>query len=200
MLQPSAIPTSVSSELTESFQQTLAASRIRTLKALGVTLALPHNLRSFLLFLLALIVVAAGMTMQIMLSMQIWQTAAKVAVLKSEYQAIEQQNTALVWEIAQQSTLENVRQRAETLGYSVALNRYYVPAPQSAHLATADGKPVTASPTTSSAHQSSALAMTVDTAALNITPEFSFTHNLHKAFTMLEQWWQKQWQKLLRKS
>jgi len=200
MLQPSAIPTSVSAEFTESFQQTLAASRTRTLHALGIGLTLPNSLQGFLLFLLALIVVIVGMTMQIMLSIQIWQTTAKVEQFKVEYRAVEQQNTALVWEIAQQSTLENVRQRAEALGYNVALNRYYLPAPQSAHLATVDAQAAGASSTTSSAPQPSALAMTVNTAALNVTSEFSFTDNVYQGATMLKQWWQTQWQKVLRKS
>ena len=137
-------------------------------------------------------VVGVGMTMQIMLSIQIWQTTAKVEDLKVQYQSIEQQNTALVWEIAQKSTLETVHQRAEALGYNVALNRYYVPAPQSAHRATDDAKIATTSPNMTSDQQASTVAMTVDSAALKATPEFDFTHNLQKAVTALQQWWQKQ--------
>lgn len=199
MLQPSILPTSVSAEFTESFQQTLSAGqqtlavgRIRTIRALGIGLSLPNDLRSFLLFLLMLTVVGVGITMQIMLSIQIWQTTAKVEDLKIEYQTIEQQNTAIVWEIAQKSTLETVHQRAEALGYNVALNRYYVPAPQLVHRAIATAPLATLSANSPADQQPSTVALAVDGSALTETPAFDFTHNLQKAVTAIQQWWQKQ--------
>ncbi len=139
MLQPSTISSPISIELTESLQQrllpqTLAGVKIWKLRTLGVTITLPNNPRSFLLFLLGLSVVCIGMTMQIMLSIQIWQTTAKIDKLKLEYQAIERKNTAIVWEIAQKSTLERVQQRAQALGYKIVLDRYYIPAPGPTYL------------------------------------------------------------------
>jgi len=197
MLQPSAIPTSVSSELTESLQQTLSPERLRTLKALGISIPLPSSLRHFLFFVLAVGLVCTAMTMQILLSIQIWQTTAKVERLKAEYRTIEQQNTALVWEIAQKSTLENVQQRAAALGYSVALNRHYVAAPQPHALASLE-RSTTAATAVVSADQTTQAALQVGTA--DLVPETGFLKRLQGAGQAVTQWWQEQWQKVLRKS
>ncbi len=197
MLQPSAIPTSVSSELTESLQQTLSPERLRTLKALGISIPLPSNLRHFIFFVLAVGLVCTAMTMQILLSIQIWQTTAKVERLKAEYRKIEQQNTALVWEIAQKSTLENVQQRANALGYSIALNRHYVAAPQPRELAALD-RSTTPATTVVPADQTTQAALQVDRVAL--APQTGFLNRLRWAGQTVTRWWQEQWQKVLRKS
>lgn len=197
MLQPSAIPTSVSSELTESLQQTLSPERLRTLKALGISIPLPSSLRHFLFFVLAVSLVCTAMTMQILLSIQIWQTTAKVERLKAEYRTIEQQNTALVWEIAQKSTLENVQQRAAALGYSVALNRHYIAAPQLHALASLE-RSTTAATAVVAADQTTQAALQVGTA--DLAPETGFLKRLQGAGQAVTQWWQAQWQKVLRKS
>jgi hypothetical protein len=202
MLQPSAISSPISMELTESLQQTLlpqtlSGAKIWKLRTLGLTITLPNNPRSFLLFLLGLSVVCIGMTMQIMLSIQIWQTTARIDKLKAEYQAIEQQNTAIVWEIAQKSTLESVHQRAQALGYKVVPDRYYILAPGPTDLATTNLHP-SSTPKITSSEQPANTAATIDNMAnTEQIAESGFADNLQAATHVLRQWWQKQWQILL---
>ncbi|MCX6043869.1 MAG: hypothetical protein NT075_02055 [Chloroflexi bacterium] len=205
MLQPSAISSPISMELTESLQQTLSGGKIWKLKALGLTIPLPNTARGFLLFLLGLAVVCGGMVMQITLSIQIWQTTAKIDKLKAEYRVIEQQNTAIVWEIAQTSTLESVRQRAQALNYKIVMDRYYIAAPGSTQLATT-ALPQNSQPKTIQSAVQAQNNVSNKTSATNSTDEAKqmtsagFANNLQAATHALRQWWQKQWQSILQSS
>ncbi len=193
MLQPSAIPSPISMELTQSLQQTLAGGKSWRLRSLGLGIPLPNSSRSFLLFLLGLAVVSIGLIMQISLSIHIWQTSTKIGQLKAEYQAIEQQNTAIVWEIAQQSTLDRVRQRAQDLGYKVVMDRYYMPASGTTQLAAANlpsaNKPklTPAETQINQVGDAQAAIAQADQGAVS-----DFANNLHAATDALRQWWQRQ--------
>ncbi len=178
MLQPSAIPSSIPSDLAESLQQTLTKNKTWVLRTLGTTISLPTSPRTFVLFLLSLVAVCVGMVMHITLSMQIWQTSSQIEILQAEYRAIEQQNTALVWDIAQKSTLESIRQRAAAMGYAIPLTRHYVAAPQPLPLS------VPAQP--------QAVTLQAVTAAESPT-------NLQATTNPLGKWWRTQWQKLVPK-
>lgn len=200
-------------ELTESLQQTLSGGKIWKLKALGLTIPLPNSARSFLVFLLGLTVVCGGLVMQISLSIQIWQTTAKIDKLKVEYEVVEQKNTAVVWEIAQASTLESVRQRAQALNYKVVMDRYYIPAP--AHVA-ATTLPQNSQPKLTQAEPQAPNNVSIDTTASDTATSDSpasdtagqtdqmakvgFANNLQAATSALRQWWQKQWQFILQSS
>lgn len=187
MLQPSAIPSSIPSDLAESLQQSLTGKKTWVLRVLGTTVSLPTTPRAFVLFLLTTAAVCVGMVMHITLSMQIWQTSSQIEILQAKYQAIEQQNTALVWDIAQKSTLESVRQRAVAMGYAIPLTRHYVSAPQPMQLALP-------APTQVVAQSITAEPVTLETATASVS-----TTNLQATTTILGEWWQTQWQKLVPK-
>ncbi len=197
MLQPSAISSPISMELTESLHQTLSGGKIWKLKALGLTIPLPNTARGFLLFLLGLAVVCGGMVMQITLSIQIWQTTAKIDKLKVEYQGIEQQNTAIVWEIAQASTLESVRQRAQALNYKVVMDRYYMPASEPAYVA-ATHLPQNHQPAITGSESQTTNSVSNENSATDPSDQpdqmasFGFANNLQAATHALRQWWQQQ--------
>ena len=187
MLQPSAIPSSIPSDLAESLQQTLTGKKTWVLRALGTTVSLPTTPRAFVLILLTIAAICVGMVMHITLAMQIWQTSSQIEILQARYQAIEQQNTALVWDIAQKSTLENVRQRAVAMGYAIPLTRHYVSAPQPLQLALP-------APT-----QVVAQAITAEPVILEAAIGSASTTNLQATTTVLGEWWRTQWQKLVPK-
>ncbi|MDQ3249628.1 MAG: hypothetical protein M3Q45_10550 [Chloroflexota bacterium] len=200
MYQPSVIPTTVSSDLAESWQQTLTDNRLRTLRALGVEFSLPSTLRTFLLFFLSITIIGAGLTMHILLSMQLWQTTVKIEQLQARYRAIEQHNSALIWSIAQKSTLESVGQRAADMGYAVALNRHYVAVAQPVLLA--------AGPTTGFAINQRSANQPLVLAAAPIVPlpspddvQMQPTDRPLRPSTRLvhslSQWWKTQWQKFI---
>jgi len=183
MLQPSAIPSSIPSDLAESLQQTLTGNKTRVLGALATTLSLPTSLRTFILFLLTLIAVCVGMVMHITLSMQIWQTSSQIKILQAEYRAIEQQNTALVWDIAQKSTLESIRQRAAGMGYAIPLTRHYVAAPQPMQITV----------------QTQAVARAIPAEPVTLDAAPASTLKRQTTTNTLGEWWKTQWESLVPK-
>jgi Tfp pilus assembly protein PilX len=136
----SSVSASVSAELTHSLQQTLTAPRLRPVDEL---LGLPTTLRGFLLFVLATLLVCAGMALLVLTSIQIFQLRQQIATLQEHYRAIERENAELVWQIAEHTALPTVHRRALELGYDVPAVRHFV-APVSTPMLEAAATPSTA--------------------------------------------------------
>lgn len=122
----SSVSASVSTEWTESLQQPLAQERLRTLDR---QLALPTTLTGFLWLLVAVLLVCAGMSLLVFTSAQTFALRQQVATLRQQQRAIERQNAEIVWQIAQHSSLAQIRERAEALGYGVPTVRHFVTHP-----------------------------------------------------------------------
>jgi cell division protein FtsL len=123
MLQDTTISTTVSSELTTSLQQTFSGEKLR---AFEQQVSLPTNRKAFLIFLFSTVIICSGLMLYVLLSVQIFHIESQLTKLKTEYQAIERQNTNLVGDIAQQASLGQLETRAKDLGYIVPQTRLYV--------------------------------------------------------------------------
>lgn len=93
---------------------------------------LPQTLRGYLLFVLALTVVCGLAVFQVWTSLRITQTRAELDALTVQYNLIEQKNAELLWQIGQLTTLDEVQLRAVQLDFRPALERNYIPDPNSA--------------------------------------------------------------------
>jgi hypothetical protein len=157
--------------------------RDERLAALRETLALPTTARGFLLFFLALMLVTTGIVMQIFLSVQIRATQVAVDEAAASAALIEQRNTELMWEIAEATSVEQVRRRALALGYRPIETPRYMERPAvTVALAppkqTADAAGVRATqsgmddPSTATTPRATAAAAAARTdAVLTVTPE-----------------------------
>ena len=120
----SSVTSAMSAEITESFQQKLAgAPRLRTMEQL---IGLPTSARGFVLVTLTTALVCAGMALLVFTSIQTFQTRQLIAQRQQQQQRIERQNANLIWQIAQYTALDKVRQRALDLGYEAPTARNFV--------------------------------------------------------------------------
>lgn len=126
MVRNQTLTSAVSAELTGSLHQTLTEGRLRRLEQ---QIGLPTTFGGFLLLALAVALVCGGMALLVITSVQTYRARQHIAGLERTYQAIERQNAELVWQIAQHTTLEQVRQRALALGYQPPAGRHFVPWP-----------------------------------------------------------------------
>ncbi|RIK43141.1 MAG: hypothetical protein DCC55_06575 [Chloroflexi bacterium] len=126
MVRNQTFTSAVSAELTGSLQQTLAKGRLRRLEQ---QIGLPATFSGFLLFALAVTILCACMALLVITSVQTYQARQQIAALERRYREVEQQNAELVWQIAQHTSLEQVRQRALALGYEAPAFRHFVPWP-----------------------------------------------------------------------
>jgi hypothetical protein len=126
MIHHQTITSSVSAELSTSLRQTLPQPRFGLA---APPVPLPTTWHGFAWLLAGVLLVCAGLTVHILLSVQIYQARQQVGQLQAEYQAIERQNAELVWAIAQHTALARVQDRAVALGYEVPQARHYVATP-----------------------------------------------------------------------
>lgn len=124
MVRNQTLTSAVSAELTGSLQQTLAEGRLRRLEQ---RIGLPTTFTGFLLLVLAVALLCAGMALLVITSVQTYQARQQITTLERTYRAVERQNAELVWQIAQHTTLEQVRQRALALGYQPPATRHFAP-------------------------------------------------------------------------
>lgn len=87
---------------------------------------LPATLRSLTIYLIALLLVAAGMLLHVALAAQIRQVQVEIDGMKETHASIESQNAELIWEIARRSNLEQIQQDAYAQGYRPINRRQYV--------------------------------------------------------------------------
>lgn len=98
-------------------------------RMLAQTLRLPDTWQSFLLFTVSIAVACVGLLLHLQLSTTILQEKFHLNALQQEEQVIAEQNANLVWAIAQETELGNVKTRATALGYKPALQRNYLIVP-----------------------------------------------------------------------
>lgn len=94
--------------------------------ALDRLVPLPANLRTLTIYLVALLLVAAGMVLHVALAAQIQQVQVEIDTMKETHANIESQNAELIWEIARRSNLEQIQQAAYAQGYRPINRRQYV--------------------------------------------------------------------------
>lgn len=123
MLQRSSLPSSVSTELTDSLQQTFNR---RWLELLQEILWLPENYRQYLILLVVTLLIGAGMMVHVQLGVQIAEQRYRVANLTAERQQIERANSDLIYAIAESTSLQKVRQVALAQGYRPSTQLVYV--------------------------------------------------------------------------
>lgn len=99
---------------------------LRGLVFLDDIIPLPHTLKGYLLFALALAVVCGLAMFQVWTSLRIAQVRGELASLRIQYDLIEQRNAELLWQIGQRTTLEQVQTRAMQLDLHPALQREYI--------------------------------------------------------------------------
>jgi cell division protein FtsL len=124
MVRNQTITSAVSAELTGSLQQTLAEGRLRRLEQ---HIGLPTTFAGFVLMTLAVALLCAGMALLVITSVQTYQARQQIVALERTYRMVERENAEFVWQIAQHTTLEQVRQRALALGYQPPAARHFVP-------------------------------------------------------------------------
>ena len=131
MLQPSKFSRS-SLDLQNTDLRTILADTAlgRLWQALSQFLHLPNDLVSFLLFLTVLSVLCGGLFLHIHLSARIMQTRISIGDQRTIFEAIEQKNSEIVWQINQATSLDVVKQRAAALGYVDMPDHQYIGATQ----------------------------------------------------------------------
>ncbi len=100
----------------------------RSFKALDRSLPLPDNGRSYTYFLLAILVVTAGMMVQLMLSASTLQSEVELYEKQNRHTGIERDNGEILWRIGRETNLRNVEARALQAGYKPIEEREYVDA------------------------------------------------------------------------
>lgn len=127
MLQNRTISSSISSTVPSDWG--IAARRAvarERWQLLTQTLRLPDNWQAFLLFTLGIALASAALLLHLQLSTTLLQDNIRLAILQAEEQALAKQNANLVWEIVQETELNQVKARATALGYQPALQRNYI--------------------------------------------------------------------------
>ena len=123
---------------------------------------LPQTLRGYLLFVLALTVVCGLAVFQVWTSLRITQARAELEALSVQYSLIEQKNAELLWQIGQLTTLYEVQSRAVQLDFRPALERNYIPDPNSVTVRPAADASFTESGANRQADQQAGNALTLD--------------------------------------
>lgn len=127
MLQRTSLPTAATSVTTSDIAESLQRSWERgALHSLQQTLRLPGTWQQYLVLCAILAVVVAGMTFQVLLAVQIAKAESQVAQLRSAYERIERRNAELVYQLAINSSLEAMQQKAVEQGFGPATGRTYI--------------------------------------------------------------------------
>jgi hypothetical protein len=122
MLQRS-LTTPTATEIAGSLQQTLERSALRSLQN---TLQLPETWQQYLIMLGVVLLIGAGITTHMLITVQIAEAQSTVRALRAEYEWIQFQNSALIHEIATRTSLSEMQSRAAELGYIPATSRTFV--------------------------------------------------------------------------
>lgn len=131
MLQRSSLPSTSTAEIADTLQRSLAprpwdGSRWQAMgDSLQNLLPLPVTWQQYLLACLALAVVFGGMLLHVLLSVQIAGADFQLRQMSAEYARIERQNSELVYQIAQRSSLVQMANLAAQQGYVPATGRTY---------------------------------------------------------------------------
>lgn len=100
-----------------------------SIRALNPSLWLPTTIGSFVRFFVVIAILVLGSTVNIYISAQISEAQLEQIALEEEYLSIQRQNAQITWQIAQHTSLDQIRQRAVNIGYIGAPNRSYAFSP-----------------------------------------------------------------------
>ena len=123
MLQRTSLPTTANSDIAVSLQRTFKRGWVQALRD---TLQLPSTWQQYLLFFVIVVIVGAGMAVQVVLSVQIAETTLATRTLHAEYERVERENAELIFQIATRMSLNQVRRAANEQGFVPATGRTYV--------------------------------------------------------------------------
>ena len=123
MLQRSSLPSSISTEISDSLQRTFSR---RWLELLREMLWLPENYRQYLVLLVVTIVVGAGMVVHVWLNVQVAEQRYLLVQLAEQRERIERENSELIYTIADATSLRQIEQTALALGYRPTTALAYV--------------------------------------------------------------------------
>ena len=93
---------------------------------LNKVIPLPNSRRSFGLYMVAFLIVIAGMMTHVLLSAQILQLQVELSVLEGRHSIIERETGEVLWEIGRVTNLRHVEERAKAAGYAPITEREYV--------------------------------------------------------------------------
>lgn len=132
MLQRSSLPSTSTAELADTLQHSLAqhslaqhvweGNRRQVWQGL---LPLPATWQQYLLACLALAVVLGGLLLHVLLAVQIADADFQLRQMRQEYARVERQNSELIYQIVQRSSLARMAQLAAEQGYVPATGRTY---------------------------------------------------------------------------
>lgn len=128
MLQRSSLPSTTTAELADTLGRSLGdrlGEGVRW-RAWQNLLPLPTTWQQYVLASLALAVVMGGMLMHVLLAVQIAHADFQLRQMQNEYARIERQNSELIYQIAQRSSLAHMAELALQEGYVPATGRTYV--------------------------------------------------------------------------
>ncbi len=123
MLQRSSLPSTVSADAVESWRNTLDRPSLQSLRH---TLQLPTTWQQYALLLTVLMLIIVGMTMHILLTVQIAEAEYQVRLLQTQYERVERQNSELVYQISTHSSLAELATAASAQGYKPTMSRTYI--------------------------------------------------------------------------
>ena len=117
------LTTPVSTELADSLERTLANERLQVVKR---TFSLPDSLSSFLGFLLILLFICGALIAHVWLSTSLHKSELRLIELKTINLEIEQENTILIQQIAESSSLTKGIERVQQAGYEPAYEYRFI--------------------------------------------------------------------------
>lgn len=123
MLQRSSLPPAISTEITDSLQQTFNR---HWLELLQEVLWLPENYRQYLFVLTVSLIVGAGMMTHVWLNVQIAEQQHLARTLIAQRQQIERENSEIIYAIANATSLRQIERSALMQGYRPVLERKYI--------------------------------------------------------------------------
>jgi hypothetical protein len=127
MLQRSSLPSTSTAEIADTLQRSFGerAWDRPGWQALPKLMPLPGTWQQYLLACVALAVVLGGLLLHVLLSVQIARADFQLRQLRDAYGRVERQNSELVYQIAQRSSLAQMAQLAAAQGYAPATGRTY---------------------------------------------------------------------------
>jgi len=140
MLQRSSLSSTVSSTVSSELNAPWPQSWVQGRWGRGIELIwLPANARQYLLVLVAVTALAAGMLFQVWFNVQIAQEQRQLRGLEAQRQQLERQNSELVYAITAATSLRQIEQYALAQGYRPAMAPVY--ASRQAPLELSDAQP-----------------------------------------------------------
>jgi hypothetical protein len=152
---------------------------------LDSSLRLPNTARAFMIYLVGLAIIFTGAFMHVFVAAQIMQAEFTLHQLQEEYRALEQQNGDIIFQIARDTNMQKLHERAVLEGYVNVEQREYAFAPADVLAETA--------PLADSSAKNIAPAAAAPSIASSTTRAAS-TNQSGSQFARWEEFWNTTWQ------